>query len=150
MKLQTSILLNSPIEMVWAKIIDIENCADTISGIIKVEVLEKPQSGLIGFKWSETRVMFGKQADETMWITHSEDNHYYQTRAENGGAIYISIMRVVQKGDQVELSMEFKAETTTLFAKIMSFIFTPLMKKSMLKMIHKDLEDIKASLEKHP
>jgi len=147
MKIQTSILVNAPIETIWAKIIDIEHCEQTIKGIKKVVVLEKPDAGLVGFKWRETRVMFGKEADETMWITHCEDNHYYQTRAENSGAVYISIMRVVQKGEQVELSMEFQGEAQTMMAKIMSFIFTPLMKKSMVKMIHKDLEDIKNSLE---
>ena len=58
-------------------------------------------------------------------------------------------MKVLQQGDQVELSMAFKAQSNTFLTKIMSFIFMPLMKGSMIKMINKDLEDIKKSLEKN-
>ena len=58
-------------------------------------------------------------------------------------------MKVLQQGDQVELSMAFKAQSNTFFTKVLSFIFMPLMKNSMVKMIHKDLEDIKTSLEKN-
>ncbi|WP_422381002.1 SRPBCC family protein [Marinicellulosiphila megalodicopiae] len=147
MKMKTSIMIDAPIDVIWQKITDIEHCADTITGIMNVEVLERPESGLVGFKWRETRKMFGKEADETMWITHSEENHFYQTRAENSGAVYISVMKVQKKGTLVELSMEFSGEAQTFIAKILSFIFTPLMKKSMVKLIQQDLEDIKRSVE---
>ncbi|BCE00024.1 hypothetical protein TYM08_P0087 [Marinicellulosiphila megalodicopiae] len=145
--MKTSIMIDAPIDVIWQKITDIEHCADTITGIMNVEVLERPESGLVGFKWRETRKMFGKEADETMWITHSEENHFYQTRAENSGAVYISVMKVQKKGTLVELSMEFSGEAQTFIAKILSFIFTPLMKKSMVKLIQQDLEDIKRSVE---
>ena len=61
-----------------------------ISGIEKIEVLEKPSHGLVGLKWEETRIMFGKTAIEIMWITEAEDNSHYQTRAEHRNVVYIS------------------------------------------------------------
>lgn len=66
MELSTQININQPIEKVWKKITDIENSANFIEGITKVEVLEKPKDTLLGFKWKETRVMFGKEATEIM------------------------------------------------------------------------------------
>jgi len=44
-----------------------------------IEVLEKPDAGFVGFKWKETRKMFGKEATEIMWITDSVENEYFST-----------------------------------------------------------------------
>ncbi|MGI9263993.1 MAG: SRPBCC family protein, partial [Gammaproteobacteria bacterium] len=69
MKVSTSIDIASPAENVWAVITDIENCVGRISSILDIEVLEKPETGFVGFKWKETRKMFGKEATEVMWVT---------------------------------------------------------------------------------
>ena len=47
---------------VWKVITDIENATETISGIEQVDVLEKPENGLVGLTWRETRTVFGKTA----------------------------------------------------------------------------------------
>jgi hypothetical protein len=41
---------------------DIENASKIISGIDKIEVVEKPTHGLVGLRWRETRMLFGKPA----------------------------------------------------------------------------------------
>src|SRR5690554_7427383 len=64
MELSAHILINRPVELVWNQIIDIRNSAQFIEGIIKIEVLEEPENTLIGFKWKETRMMFGKERSE--------------------------------------------------------------------------------------
>lgn len=53
-------IINADRKSVWNTITDIENAPQTISGIEKVEILEKPASGMVGFKWRETRTMFGQ------------------------------------------------------------------------------------------
>jgi uncharacterized protein YndB with AHSA1/START domain len=56
---------------VWAAITDIENAPKFMSGIMKVEILEKPARGLVGLKWRETRMLFGKPASADKWITEA-------------------------------------------------------------------------------
>lgn len=139
--------INASKASIWKVISNIENAAETISGIQNIEILEKPENSLVGLKWKETRMMFGKPATETMWITHAVENEYYQTRAENHGAIYISKLTLKENGSQTNLAMEFKAETTTMLAKFLAEFMLPLMKKSMCKLLEKDLEDIKLKAE---
>lgn len=147
MELSTQININQPIEKVWKKITDIENSANFIEGITKVEVLEKPKDTLPGFKWKETRVMFGKEATEIMWITEFKENQYYQTRAESHGSVYISRMSVEQIDDQTQLTMSFKGEPQTFITKVLSKLMGAMMKGSMKKVILKDLKNIKDAVE---
>ena len=56
---------------IWAAITNIENAAAFISGIEKIEVVEKPAHGLVGLKWRESRTLFGKPAIAEKWITEA-------------------------------------------------------------------------------
>lgn len=147
MKSSVSITIGAPVEKVWSVMTNIENATETISAINSIEVLEKPESGVVGLKWKETRTMFGKEASEIMWITEAEENHYYKTRAESHGSIYETDMRVVEQDGKSLLSMEFSGEPQTLMAKVMGFLMMPLMKSSMEQALKKDLEDMKAAAE---
>ena len=139
--------INADKAAIWHAITDIDHCEQMIEGIINVEVLNKPTDGIVGLKWKETRVMFGKEADETMWITEAVDNQYYATRAENHGAVYLSKLVITEADGQVFLTMSFTAEPQTFMAKVLSFLMAPMMKGSMNKMLAKDLADIKAFVE---
>lgn len=147
MKVQTEITINAPKEKVWAVITDIENASKTIQGIEKVEILNKPEKGVIGLKWKETRKMFGKEATEVMWITDAKANQFYQTRAESHGSIYKSKLAIEEKGAESILTMSFEGEAQSIGAKIMSGLMGWMMKGSMKKLLYKDLEDIKAKVE---
>jgi carbon monoxide dehydrogenase subunit G len=149
MKVSKSVYINSTKEKVWKVISDIENSSDIISGINKIEIVNKPKDGLIGLKWKETRTIFGKEATETMWITDSVENEYYKTRAESHGMIYISELKISEEGGKTKLTMNFYGETTNFFGKIMSFIFSKMMNKSTEKMILEDLNDIKNYIEEN-
>ena len=133
---------------VWAAITDIENCQDMISSIIDLEILDKPEEGVVGLKWKETRKMFGKEATETMWITEAVDSQYYYTRAENHGAIYTTKLSLAESDGVTALSMTFSAEAETLGMKIMSAIMGLMLKRSMKQALQTDLEDIKRFVEK--
>ncbi len=148
MKIQVETTINRPKEDVWKVITNIEDAAERISGIQLVEVLEKPESGLVGLKWRETRIMFGKTATEVMWITDVIENDHYKVRAESHGAIYKSIIKVSGQGDQSVLSMEFGGEPQTFMAKLMSAIMMPFFKGATIKALQKDMDDIKAWVEK--
>ena len=138
--------IQAPRERVWEIITDIEHAAETISAITDLTVLERPAAGLIGLKWTETRMMFGREARETMWISAAEENQWYETTAASHGAIYKSRLEIRDIGDGVELSMSFDATPTSLFARIMSvasFLFNGTIKKAF----RQDLQDIKRLAE---
>ena len=147
MKLTIDIEIKALKEKVWKVITDIENSVNTISGIEKIEILNKPKDTVVGLKWKETRTIFGKSATETMWITEATENDYYKTRAESNGAIYQTILKLSEKENTTFLTMEFNSEAITIKGKIMAFIFGRMLNKTMKKLIKKDLIDIKTTVE---
>jgi len=147
MQLSVQIQIDGSREEIWKVITDIENCADRISGIEEVEILEKPEAGLVGLKWKETRTMFGKSATEVMWITDVVENESYDVRAESHGAVYSSKLSIVEEGGSLILRMDFGGEAQTFMAKLMSAIMGMFFKGATEKAMLKDLEDIKAAVE---
>jgi polyketide cyclase/dehydrase/lipid transport protein len=135
-------------EQVWSTITDIKNCSNFISGINALEILHQPEQGLVGLKWKETRMMFGKEASETMWITEAVTYEYYCTRAESHGSVYLTRLSLSEIEGKTNLTMSFSGEAQTFFVKLISIFMGPFVKGSMKKMLYKDLEDIKAYLEK--
>jgi len=154
MKIDCKIPVNASKEIIWNIISDYEHMVENIGAITKVEILEKPTSAdsLVGLKWTETRTMFGSEATETMWVTESVTNDYYQTRAENCGAVYISKMYissdVVDDQKQNYVGMAFDGEAQSLCSKVMMVAMGWLMVGATKKALMKDLEDIKALAEK--
>ena len=148
MKISVNVEIAMSKDLVWTAITDIENCPNMITGIIDLKVLEKPEDGLVGLKWIETRIMLGKEASETMWITDSKDGEYYCTRAENHGSIYVTKMSVDETDGKTLLTMSFSATSESIFIRIISSLMGLFIKKSMLKMLKHDLDDIKNHLEK--
>ena len=148
MSVSVSVDIAAAVEDVWSVITDFDNCAERLSAIISAEVLERPEVGLIGLKWKETRVMFGKEASETMWITHAEDNRFYQTRAESHGAVYISRLSTEPIETGCKLTMSFEGQPQSLGSKILSALMMPFFKGSLAKTLKQDLEEIKVFTEK--
>jgi carbon monoxide dehydrogenase subunit G len=147
MKVRVEVDVNAPKEAVWKVISNIEGSADTISAIQKLEVIDKPEGGLVGLKWRETRTMFGREATEVMWVTDAVENDHYDVRAESHGAVYSTTMGVEGSGEKTRLYMEFGAEVVTLGAKIMWLLTGWMMKGTMTKALRQDLGDIKAAVE---
>src|SRR5690349_3854396 len=58
MLVEAQVTINGSKAAVWAAITDIENASEIVSGILKIEVVEKPASGLTGLRWRETRMLF--------------------------------------------------------------------------------------------
>lgn len=148
MEVQARVCINGTKEKVWQVITDIEGSERTIEAIERIEILEKPASGLIGLKWRETRTMFGKTATEVMWITDVKENDYYQTRAESQGAVYVSRLQIEEQEGRTYLTMAFEGQAQSLTAKIVSLATGFLFKSATQKALQQDLEDIKAAVEK--
>lgn len=147
MKISVNTTINAESALVWQTITDFEHCPQWMNGILDLQVLERPEGSLVGFKWQETRELFGKQATETMWITDCVDGEFYRTRAENHGAIYVSELTVTPQGDKTLLTMDFSGHADSFWVNLLSSVMGIFMKKSMINMIEKDLADIKAHVE---
>ncbi len=147
MAVYASEIIKAPKERVWEIITDIENCDKSISSILTVKILEKPETGIVGLKWEETRMMFGKKATETMWISDAQVNQWYETTALNSGCEYKTRVQIDETKEGILLSMNFAARPLNLIAKL----FTPLgwlFSGALKKALEKDLADIKTNLER--
>ncbi len=148
MQLSVETIVNAPQEKVWATVTDIEHCANVISAIVDLKILAKPDDGIIGLKWTETRLMFGKSASETMWITDAVAPSYYCTRAESHGSVYLTKIMLSETADgATNLVMSFTAEPQSIGIKVMSILMAPIIKGAMIKALQQDLNDIKNYVE---
>jgi hypothetical protein len=90
--------------------------------------------------------MFGKDATETMWITESQTNVFYKTKAQSHGCDYYSEMKIIEGTEQCELVMDFTGVPQSLFAKIMAKLMSQFMTEQLRKTMQADLKDIKSSV----
>jgi hypothetical protein len=147
MIVEAQVTINGSKAAIWAVITNIENASNTIGSIQKVEVLEKPEHGLVGFKWRETRTLFGKTATEEMWITDAAQNEFYKTRAESHGFIYTCTLSISAHNGSSSLTMTHDSRPQGFVAKLLSFPMGLLFKGIMKKVLLQDLNDIRVAVE---
>ena len=148
MLVETQVTINASRPAIWAAITDIENASAFISGIKKVELLEKPRAGLVGLKWRETRILFGKPAAAEKWITEAAENEFYKTRAESDGFVFTSTMRISEGRDGTMLATSHLSEPQGLATKLMSIPMSLFFKGVARKALLQDLVDIKTAVER--
>jgi Polyketide cyclase / dehydrase and lipid transport len=132
---------------IWAAITNIENAAETIKGIQKIEIVQRPASGLVGLRWRETRMLFGKPTTVEKWITEAVENESLQTRAEDSGFLFLTTMRITDGSGGMTLVSSHDSKPQGLVARLKStpmFLFKGVIKKAIVK----DLTDIKAAVER--
>ena len=146
MLIEAQVTINGSKAAIWAVITNIENAAEICSGIEKIEVLEKPANGIVGLKWRETRMLFGKPAAVDKWITDAAESEFYKTRAEDGGFVFLTTKRISESSGGMTLTESHESKPQSLRAKLsipMLFLFKGMVRKLLLK----DLNDIKAAVE---
>jgi hypothetical protein len=149
MLVETHVTIKGSKEAVWAAMSDIENAAKTITGIENIEVLEKPANGLVGLKWRETRILFGKPATVEKWITDAAENAFYKTRAESDGFIFLSTTRISESSNGgVTLTSSHDSQPQGIVARLMSIPMGLFFKGVAKKALLQDLNDIKSAVEK--
>lgn len=148
MIVEVQVTINGSRAAIWAAITDIENATQSISGIDNIEVLEKPASGLVGLKWRETRMLFGKPATAEKWITDAAENEFYKTRAESDGFIFLSTMSISGGSGGMTLTSLHDSQPQSFVAKCMSIPMGVLFKGVAKKALMQDLNDIKSAVEK--
>lgn len=148
MLVEVQVSINAPRAAIWAVAADIEHGADLLSGVDSIEILTRPARGLVGLKWRETRMLFGKPASADKWITEAVDQQSYSTRVESDGFVFLSTLRISEGRDggmtltsiHDSQPQDFK---TRLMAIPMRLFFKGVAEKALLQ----DLNDIKAAAE---
>lgn len=146
MTVEVQITINKNKTAVWTAITDIRHSAKFITGIEKIEMLSEPQNGLVGLKWRETRMYFGKPSAIEKWITDAVENNFFKTKAEMDGFIFITTISISENGDNIILTSSHETKSQGIIAKIKSLpmvFFRGMLKKAIMK----DLNDIKTAVE---
>jgi len=147
MIVEAHITINATKASVWAATTDIERFAEVLSGVEKIEVVHKPATGLVGLKWKETRILFGKPATVEKWITEAKENAFYTTRAEDSGFVFITTNRISGSDGSVRLSGIHETQPQGFVASLKALpmvFFKGMIKKAILQ----DLNDIKTEVER--
>ena len=147
MLVEAQVTIHGPKAKIWAAITDIENASKTMSGIENIEVVEKPANGLVGFRWRETRMLFGKPATVEKWITDAAENEFYETRAEDSGFVFITTLRISEGNGGMTLTSSHDSKPQGIAARLKStpmFLFKGVARKALLQ----DLNDIKSAVER--
>lgn len=147
MTVEAHVTIHGSKAAIWDVITNIEHASETINGIERVEILERPESGLVGLRWRETRRLFGKTATEEMWITAAAENDFYTTRAESHGCIYTSTLSITDNSGSSSLKMTHDSKPQGFIARLLSAPMGIVFKGAMRKVILRDLNDIRAAVE---
>jgi hypothetical protein len=147
MIVEAQITIHADVATLWATIADIEHAAQIIRGIASIEVLERPASGLVGLKWRETRMLFGKPASVDKWITEAVEPVYYQTRAQDQGFVFITTMRIATGAGGVALISTHETVAHGFLANLMAIPMRLFFRGAIKRHVLQDLHDIKAAVE---
>jgi hypothetical protein len=131
---------------IWKVITNIHDAAGLISGIESIEILHQPENGLVGLKWRETRMYFGKPSAIDKWITEADEGNYFKTRAEMEGYIFTTTLTLSGNNGNHLLTSSHETTPIGLLARIKSLpmvFFKGMLKKAILQ----DLRDLKTAVE---
>lgn len=147
MKLTVSTIINSSLERVWKTITDFENMVEIIPSITSIDILIKPEVHLVGFKWKETRVLFGKKASEVMWVEEAEENSYLSIAAASHGMEYRTNYTLEEESAKVRLTVEFSGKAKTKMARLISMTTGLIFRNATKKALLSDLNEFKKAIE---
>ena len=137
--------VRAPVEDVFRVCTDLERAPERISAITAVKVLSEGPFG-VGTRWRETRVMYGREASEEMWVTEFEPGRKYVAEAESHGTHYRTEFTFEPTEPGTLLLISFGAVPVSFFARLMMPLMS-FMAKGLRECLQQDLEDIARSVE---
>ena len=142
------VTINGTRAEVWNTITNIRNGGNIIRGIEKTEILDEPADKIVGLKWMETRMYFGKPTAIEKCITEASELEFYKTSAEMDGFIFLTTFTIKENGNLVTLTSAHETKAKNIVAKIKSLpmiFFRRMLRNAILQ----DLDDIKSAVENH-
>ncbi len=146
MIVEASVTMKGSRAAAWAAITDIENAAAALSGVERIDIVEKPLAGIVGLRWRETRILFGEPATVEKKITDAVENEFYRTKAESDGFLFLTTMRLSESADGITVTSAHETKPQGLLASLKALpmvFFKGVVKKAILQ----DLNDLKAVVE---
>jgi hypothetical protein len=137
--------IDAPVETVFRVFSDLPNAAGRCQGIKKLEMLTPGPVGA-GSRFRETRVVFGREATEEMYVSEFQPPHRYDVRCESCGAAYHTMFAFRPDGSGTMVDMTFDIQAISFFAKLMKPL-SGLMMGPMKKCMEQDLTDLKKFAE---
>lgn len=125
---------------------DVGSFAGVVPSIKRIEVLTPGPVGK-GTRFRETRVMFGKEATETLEFTEFTPPTGYTIGCTSCGVEYATRFDLRGSGGGTDLTMTMSCRPVTLFAKIIGPLTGLMMRGTMKKMLEADLECLKKAAE---
>jgi hypothetical protein len=98
-------------ELVFDVIAHIENFSEAIPHIINVQFLTEQHRG-VGTRFSETRLMRGREATTTLEVIEYEAPTLVRLVSDSGGAIWDTVFSVTDEGEGALLTMVMEARPT--------------------------------------
>ena len=141
----TTRLVDAAPERAFDAFTDLDNAAETVRAIKKLEVLGDGSIG-VGTRFRETRMMFKREATEEMEITAFERPTRFAVECESRGCAIDSNFAFTPEGSGTRVDVEFDLKPLTFFAKMMTPV-SKLMLLSCKKQFEADMEDMAAVAE---
>lgn len=135
-------------DAVWSVLTDLDNAADNIRAIRKVERLAG-EGYAVGVRWRETRKMFGAEATEEMEVTGVDAPTSTTVGSLSHGIYYTTEFRCELDGDATVLTVVFAGEPReqTFFQKLGWGVFGAGGMSASRKALIADLDDIAHAAE---
>ena len=144
-KLKVSNEIKAPVEQVFELFTDIENAADRVSAIKKIDILSTGPFHL-GFRWCETRDVMGRLDDAEMEITSYEKNKGYTVTHHKAGVRIDTVFSFAPVENGTSVSIEFELNSQGLPPGLLSPLEWAVSGK-VRDVLSDDLDDLKRSVE---
>lgn len=148
MIVEAHITIHAPRPAIWSVVADIDNAASIIRGVDRIEILERPRSGLVGLNWRETRMLFGKPESVEKRITAAVADEFLETRAERHGFVFVTTTRLSQGEGGILLTSSHDSRPQSFLATLQTIPMRLFFRGVIRKAILEDLVDIKAAAER--
>jgi carbon monoxide dehydrogenase subunit G len=136
-------LIDAPIGEVFHAVADIDNFANALPHIVRVEFLTPQKTG-VGTRFVETRLLKRKETRTTLEVVEYVEAEMVRLVSDQGGTIWDTTFRVAEVGFQTELVMQMEARAYALLAKVVN----PLIRGMVAKAVEADMDAVKAYCER--
>jgi len=140
-------LISAPRERVWSIITDVERAANYLEGVKAIDIIEQPDTGLVGLTWLVKRVVFGKPIAETLSITAANPQQWYEVTTTGGEATCQSRISLDEQRGAILLSMELSITPRSAQGK-MTAPLSKLIERTIRRTLEQDLRSIRLVAEK--
>lgn len=149
MRITVKISIKASQQEVFALFSDFKNIQNNISSISDFTILSNKSPNEIGFRWKETRIVFGKEATEEMWLSAIVPPNSYVIEAKSHGMHYKSEYNFTSNNDNsTTVNLTFTGTPLTLSTKLFSPLLSIIFKNATKKAFLLDMTQLKNKLER--